>query len=160
MHTADSTTFLVSAHEPLPVIDLNTFLPEQETISIKLGEKSENIDLASMRLADRIIDRLLAGSIDPLEFAVKRRLLVDALEVAMKDKRVKDLMVAEINKYGKGETATRLGATITLTPRTTYKYSEDPTWFAINQHELEPLSYRSRRRRIWSRPSPSRATTS
>lgn len=131
-----------SAYGPLPIIDLNTLFPQQETMSMKLGEKPENIDLTSIHIADQIIESLLAGIVDPLSFAVQRRILVDALEVAMKDKRVKDLMVAEINKYGKGETATRLGATITLTPRTTYDYAQDPTWKQLSEEQLKPVKER------------------
>lgn len=130
--------FIESQHGALPVLDLNLLIPEQETISMKLGDKPENIDLASVRLGDRIIDVLLAGNIDPLEFAVRRRILNDALEVAFKDKRVKELMVAEINKYGKGETPTRLGATISLTPRTSYDYAKDPEWKRLSVEKLEP----------------------
>lgn len=128
-----------SPYGPLPIIDLNNLFPEQETVAMKFGDKPENIDLTSIRLADMIIDALLSGIVDPLSFAVQRRVLNDALEVAMKDKRVKDLMVAEINKYGKGETATRLGATITLTPRTTYDYAKDPTWKRLSTEKLEPV---------------------
>lgn len=131
--------FLASVHGPLPVIDLNLFFPEQETVSMKLTDKPENIDLASVRLGDRIIEVLLDGGVDPLEFAVRRRILNDALDVAFKDKRVKDLMVTEINRYGKGETPTRLGATITLTPRTTYDYAHDPTWKKLSEEQLKPV---------------------
>lgn len=130
---------VVALYGVLPIIDLNALVPEQETVSMKLGEKPENIDIASVRLGDKIIEALLAGEIDPLEFAVKRRLINDALDVAFKDKRVKDLLTAEINKYGKGETPTRLGATITLSPRTSYDYGKDATWKRISAEKLEPV---------------------
>lgn len=146
MKTAENAALpLSSAHGPLPVIDLNTLLPEQATVSMKLGEKPENIDLTSIGIADQIIDAILSGRIPPLEFAVKRRILTDALEVAMKDKRVKDAMMAEINKYGKGEQATALGATITLTPRTTYMYSLDTNWARINREMVEPAKLELKR---------------
>lgn len=123
-----------SALGPMPVIDLNTLKPAQEVRALKLGDdgKAETFDLTSVNLADSIIGGLLGGWINPLEFAVKRRVLVDALEITMKDKRVKELMTAEIGKYGRGETPTVLGATVTLVPRTTYKYDQDAGWRQLN----------------------------
>jgi len=127
-----------SAHGDLPLVDLNLLVPDQETVVVKFDDKPENVDLCSIRLADKIIDEMLEGRVAPLEFAVKRRLLINALDVAYKDKRVKDLMLTEVAKYGRGEQATALGATITVTKRTTYKYDQDEVWARLNRETVQP----------------------
>ena len=96
----------------MPVIDINTLVPSPIT---------------SEQLAEKIISNILEGNINPLHFAVKKKCIEDALERVMKDASVKDLMIDEINKYGR-DGATALGATLTTRNLPKYDYSKDPTW--------------------------------
>jgi hypothetical protein len=73
---------------------------------------------------------LLAGYVNPLEFAVKRKLVTDALEMVMKHPKVKSLMIDEIEKFGKQE-ASALGAKVYITSRASYEYDKDSTWMHI-----------------------------
>ena len=106
----------------LPVININTLEPSEAT---------------SEDLADAMIEKLLEGFINPLEFAVKKKCIENALEIVMKNEGIKNLMIDEIVKYGK-DGASVLGAKLTTTERRTYDYKADPIWKEIKQR-MEPL---------------------
>lgn len=99
----------------LPVININTLEPSEAT--------SE--DLAAV-----MISKLLEGFINPLEFAVKKKCIEQALELTMENKQVKDLMIEEKNKHGKINPVV-LGATISIRSFPKYKYEADPKWKEI-----------------------------
>lgn len=117
----------------LPIIDLNEIKPEQQTTDLQFesGGSLETVDLTSMLIADKIVNAIVAGKLDPLVFMVKKKLIEDALKIASKNPDVKELAATEVSKYGK-EGAKLLGATITAGSRRSYNYSEDSTWSELN----------------------------
>ena len=107
--------------ENLPIIAIN----EVDTIA-----KSQDI-------ANQIITALKSGNINPIEFAVKRKLVVDALDEAFKDPDVKQILVNEIQGYGK-EKPRKYGAEVTVRSTGKYDYSKDPVWAAL-KFNMAPL---------------------
>lgn len=106
-------------HE-LPVIDIKTLTRA-----------------SSDQLAERMIEAILEGEMNPLEFATKKKLITDALDLVLKNEGIKNLTVGEVEKYGK-EGATFMGAKIILKELPKYDYSKDPKWVEIKSR-LEPL---------------------
>ena len=117
----------------LPVLNLNTLDSKEESIKLE----KETVNLTSVDIADNIIGALLSGTVNPLEFAVKRKLIVDAFEMVMKHKDVKDLMITEVQKFGK-QGASALGAKVYITSRAQYEYDKDSTWLHI-KNNMEPF---------------------
>lgn len=117
----------------LPVLDLNTLNPDEGTIKLD----KDTINLRSSDIAMQIVCAITDGLINPLDFAVKKKLVVDALEMAMKNPHVKTMLLEEMEKYGK-EAVTRLGAKLSISSRATYQYDADPTWKSIKD-EMKPL---------------------
>ena len=122
--------------EALPVINISELSPSEHIYKMNVGEKTEILNMTSIDLADRMIESIMEGRTDPLEFAVKRKLIVDALDYVMKDDPVKAYMLEEVKKHnGK---ASVLGDKISTTSRPTYHYKADATWLAI-KGEMAPL---------------------
>ena len=97
-----------------------------------------NIDLPkSKQLSDHWIAEILEGNIPPIDFAVKKKLIEQALEAVLKNDAVKKYAVEEIEKFGK-EGATVMGAKVTVVNRAAYEYKSDPIWKIIKA-QLEPL---------------------
>lgn len=123
---------LEESHSPvLPSFDMNEIKPSSEIIKLELSDKPETFNRNSYDLAMQIIEAVKEGKINPLELAVKKKLVTDALDIAMKDKEVKKIMVDEVEKYGKEGTIS-LGAKVYLTNTTKYDYSVDPTWKSLS----------------------------
>lgn len=112
----------------LPVLDLNTLQSHYEIIKLD----KDTVNLTSVQLSDAIIQTLLSGSVNPLEFAVKRKLVVDAFEMVMKHPDIKSLMIEEIEKFGK-QGASALGAKVSIFNRAQYQYDQDPTWRSLKE---------------------------
>ena len=118
---------------PLPILDLNTLNPEEGTIKLD----KDTLNLKSTDIALQIITAITDGLINPLEFAVKKKLVVDALEMVMKDPSVRRLAIEEVEANGKAG-CTKLGAKISVTSRSTYQYDKDSKWAEIKA-EMKPL---------------------
>jgi hypothetical protein len=118
---------------PLPVLDLNALKPDDGIIKLD----KDTLNVRSSDIALNIITSINDGLINPLEFAVKKKLVVDALDMVMKDPGVKKLAITEVESYGK-ESCSKLGAKITISSRPAYKYDQDPTWKAI-KNEMQPF---------------------
>lgn len=112
----------------LPVLDLNTLESNEENIK----HEEDIINLSSVNMADQMIGVLLSGFVNPLEFAVKRKLVVDAFELAMKHPKVKSLMIEEVEKFGK-QGASALGAKVSIFSRSKYNYIEDSAWRTLKE---------------------------
>lgn len=117
----------------LPVINLNALNSGEELLKFD----DENVNIASVQLADAIIEPLLSGNENVLEFAVKRRLIVDALNIVMKHEEVKSAMFDEIAKYGK-QGCSAMGAKISIFSKPNYQYDKDAGWVKIKE-ELKPI---------------------
>lgn len=125
-------------YDSLPVIDMNSLKPSDYTESIQVSEeKKELVNVTSLDLSRQIINAITSGHIDPLEFAVKKKVIIDGLELAMKNEAVKSLICDEVEKSGK-EGATRLGAKISLRGTKRYQYAADPTWNALSE-SIKPV---------------------
>ena len=116
----------------MPVLDLNTIQPSAEVMKLE----KDTFNLRSADIAKSFIELILDGVIDPLEFAVKKKLVTDALDLVMNDPQVKKLAVEEVEKYGK-EGASRLGAKVTVISRASYEYAKDPRWLELTR-QAEP----------------------
>lgn len=85
-----------------------------------------------------IMQPLLDGEVDPIEFITKIKGLQSALAEVEKNKAVKDLVIREIGKHGKS--ASWNGATITLREAgVKYDYSvcNDPVYHKLMQQKEE-----------------------
>ncbi len=116
-----------------PVLDMNTIQPDAGIVKFD----KDTINIRSVDIAEGIANAIKDGVIDPLEFAVKRKLIIDAFDLVMKDRDVKNICIGEVEKFGK-QGAKKLGATITITGRATYDYSKDPTWVKLN-NQAQPF---------------------
>lgn len=110
----------MEAQENLPIIEIG----KMDTVSRDT-------------LTNQLITALKSGNIDPIEFAVRRKLINDALDEAMKDPDVRDIISAQLALYGK-EKPTRLGAEVTVRNTPKYDYSQDDAWRAIKS-DCEPF---------------------
>lgn len=86
----------------------------------------------SEQIANGIIEAVKEGRINPIELAVKKKCISDALELAFKNDEVKRMVVGEVEKYGK-EGAAMYGATIKVTSTGKYQYDADPKWRQLNE---------------------------
>lgn len=122
----------------LQPIDINHLKPSGEVIEMQFGNaKPEKLSTTSKDIAQKIIEHITEGFMDPLDFAVKKKLIVDAFEIVFKDSMVKSMMIEEIEKRGK-EGATALGAKLSLTSRAAYEYAKDSNWAQIKE-QMAPL---------------------
>lgn len=72
-----------------------------------------NLSKETMQIQSNVlIQSIVEGEIDPLQAVAKIRFLSDALNTALKDDRVKDAVLSEIDKHG-GKEATAFGAKFT-----------------------------------------------
>lgn len=117
--------------EVLPIIDINEITPSEYSTPVLMGDKEEMVNNTTLSLAENIIEAIVSGSVDPLQFAVKKKLITDALDMAMKNDSVKKILVEEVEKFGKSG-ATSLGATLRITSRPNYQYSADEKWVKLN----------------------------
>jgi hypothetical protein len=104
-------------HHLVPPIDLALMEPSMAT---------------SEQIANGIIEAIKEGRISPLEFAVKKKCIEQALEAAFKDEEIKDMTITEIEKYGKAG-ASCMGATLTVKSIRKYEYEADPKWKELNE---------------------------
>ena len=74
-----------------------------------------------------VIGELLGGEYNPLKVEVQLKILEDTIKKIRTDIRVKNLIIEELEKYGK-ETAKISGAELKLSQRKTYDFSNDNTW--------------------------------
>lgn len=72
-----------------------------------------NLSKETMQIqSNALIQSIVEGEIDPLQAVAKIRFLSDALNTALKDDRVKDAVLSEIDKNG-GKEATAFGVKFT-----------------------------------------------
>lgn len=119
----------------LPVIDVNAIESSNEVVKIQKGKEVETINCTSADLANNMIAAITSGKIDPLVFAVKRKLIVDAFNMAFENADVKQLMLDEQAKHGKE--CFVLGAKISIRPYPKYKYDQDQKWNQLTE-EAKP----------------------
>jgi len=115
---------IAQLHYIVPPIDLALMQPSVAT---------------SEQIASGIIEAIKEGRISPLEFAVKKKCIEQALEMAFKNEEVRDLTITEVEKYGK-EGATCMGASVKITNTRKYEYKSDPTWLALNDAIKDTLT--------------------
>lgn len=85
----------MTTEQQLPVIDLNDLQPDMAH---------------SGAIAVKIIEAIVEGRINPLDFAVKKKCIEEALEEAYSNNMVRDAMVEEAQKHG-GKTS-HMGAKV------------------------------------------------
>lgn len=90
------------------------------------------------KLVDNIIQPLLDGMIDPIEFITKVKGLAAALSEVEKNKSVKDIVLKEIEKHGK--TASWNGATLVIKEtgvRYDFSQCNDPIYLGLISKKQE-----------------------
>ncbi len=87
-------------------------------------------------IANAIIENILEGGLNPRLFAVKKKLIEQALSKVMENEGVKNMTIKEIEDYKTDNSV--LGAKVTVVNRADYKYENDPIWKSI-KNQLEPL---------------------
>lgn len=122
------------AHQ-LPAIDLNAINPSGEIIRMQFGDKMEIFSTTSSDIANKIIENILEGFTDVKSFLVKKKLIIDALDLVMKNEGVKNHAISEVENL-KGDRV--LGAKVSLTNRADYKYEFDPKCKEILD-QIKPL---------------------
>ena len=68
--------------------------------TIKLFDNYPKNKFDQQMLANDIILPVIEGEVNPIETYVKARALQDALKIVTDDDRIKDLVIAEVEKYG------------------------------------------------------------
>jgi len=139
---SNSEIFLNEREEQVGKTDENFLYEEQESAYhehqfLKTINEVDPSPATSEQLANYMIENLLEGNVKPLEFAVKRKCIEQAFDLVMNNPGVKNMVIEEINKYGK-EGATALGAKLSLTNRPTYEYKADEKWSEIKER-MAPL---------------------
>ena len=93
------------------------------------------------QLAEALAQKVADGDVSPISAYVQMKSLGNVIDSFLKNKEVKDLAIAEIEKYGKGETPSFRGATM-RTGETSVKYDftvcGDPVWDELNA-QLEQI---------------------
>lgn len=107
-----------------------------------------NLSKETMQIqSNALIQSIVEGEIDPLQAVAKIRFLSDALNTALKDDRVKDAVLSEIDKNG-GKEATSYGVKFTQKEMgVSYDYSVcgDPEYDQIAL-EMEALKAKMKER--------------
>lgn len=107
-----------------------------------------NLSKETMQIQSNVlIQSIVEGEIDPLQAVAKIRFLSDALNTALKDDRVKDAVLSEIDKHG-GKEATSYGVKFTQKEMgVSYDYSVcgDPEYDRLAA-EMEDLKARMKDR--------------
>lgn len=89
-------------------------------------------------LSSAIISSVLEGEIDPIKAVIQAKSLVESLTLFLKDKGVNDLVLREIEKYGKQ--TSKDGATISIKEvGSKWDYSEcgDPIYNRLSAQKAE-----------------------
>ena len=93
------------------------------------------------QLAEALAQKVANGDVSPISAYVQMKSLGNVIDSFLKNKEVKDLAIAEIEKYGKGETPSFRGATL-RTGETCARYDftvcGDPVWDELNA-QLEQI---------------------
>jgi hypothetical protein len=119
--------------ETLPVIDMNELNPSEFSQQIQLSdEKMEIVNGASLDIANKIIRSILDGHVKPLDFIVRKKLLVDTLDIVSKNPQIKSMCVDEIERGGKSGVSV-LGAKLSVTNRKAYQYNQDKKWSSLKE---------------------------
>ena len=121
----------------VPVIDLCAMISGRQIMKLKINNRTSAVDVLSIELAEKMIACIQTGDIDPIEFAVKKRVINDALDLVLKNpvvlEKIRDLVVP----CGKDGARVR-NARIVFFSKSTYDYSKDPTWKGLKS-KMEPL---------------------
>lgn len=99
-------------------------------------------------LSDLMKKELLEGNISPIEAVVKAKSLYDALGAFLKDEKVKECVINECDKYGKGEMPSFAGAVIQVKAsavKMDYSNCGDPAYERICE-EMESVKSRMKER--------------
>ena len=100
------------------------------------------------QLAEALAQKVADGDVSPISAYVQMKSLGNVIDSFLKNKEVKDLAIAEIEKYGKGETPAFRGATL-RTGETGVKYDftvcGDPVWDELNA-QLEQIREQMKKR--------------
>lgn len=99
-------------------------------------------------LAEQLVGTIENGDVNPLEAVVLMKSLSEVINTFLKDDRVKDAVLAECGRYGKGEHPAFRGATVQV-KESGVKYDfmacGDPLWTACVAHEQEAAEARKER---------------
>lgn len=93
------------------------------------------------QLAESLTQKVADGDVSPISAYVQMKSLGNVIDSFLKNKEVKDLAIAEIERYGKGETPSFRGAELKI-GETGVKYDftvcQDPVWNTLNE-QLEQI---------------------
>lgn len=99
-------------------------------------------------LAEQLIGIIENGEVNPLEAVVLMKSLSEVINTFLKDERVKDAVISECARYGKGEYPSFRGATVQI-KESGVKYDfmacGDPLWTSCVTHEQEAAEARKAR---------------
>lgn len=122
----------------------------------QLIQITETIPFTKVQQSDfveSLISQIENGEINPVEAVVKAKALNETLKAFLKDERVNEYVLNECDKYGKGETPSFAGATVSVRPTgTKYDYMNcgDPEYANILKQEQEISKARKEREKYLS----------
>jgi hypothetical protein len=128
----------------LPVIDINELQPTQATVN---------------DLATAIVTAVLDGHVNPLDLPVKKKCIEQALEAALKNERVQEVIQEEIKKHGKF--ASHLGAKLEVVEAgVKYDFSKcGDTDLEMFESDLSTATERVKERKEFLKKLPAKGTT-
>lgn len=99
-------------------------------------------------LAANFANMFTEGEVSPLEAAAKLRSIKEVIELTLKDIKVNEIIISEIEKYGKGENPSAFGAKFQV-KETGVKYDfsqcNDPIWNRLKA-EADAISEKMKER--------------
>lgn len=119
--------------------------------TLELMSKVPATKSEQMNLAETFIRRMEEGEVSPVEAVVQMKSLAEAIGLFLKDERVKNAVLAECEKYGKGERPSFRGATVQV-KETGVKYDfmacGDPVYTDLATREAEIADERKAREKF------------
>ena len=112
-------------------------------------------------MAQRFIERVTDGDVDPIAAIVQMKSLSETITTFLKDESVKDVVIKECGKYGKGEYASFKGAEVSVKEggvKYDYSVCHDPQWDYLNE-QMQQLKAQMKERETYlhaiTKPIPS-----
>lgn len=118
------------SHSQIMIDQMNAGMP-----TIDIAHLQPSVETAN-QLATAIIETVLNGSINPLDLPVKKKCIEMALDAAMKNEKVQEVLFEEIRKHGKH--ADHFGAKLEVMEAGTkyhYEVCEDIEWEKLDSQE-------------------------
>ena len=109
-------------------------------------------------MAEQFINLVADGEVSPIEAVTKMKSIAETISIFLKDERVKDAVLAECEKYGRGESPEYRGAVVQMKEagvKYDFKVCGDPVYdeiYACEQGLIEKRKEREKFLRTLTQP--------